>query len=183
MCRFEKKVLFWFWSCIFIPLYLLIILYFLYTIIQYILSVFSVLLPFFVSLVGSSFKNVYYSLLPLVAAMSLTTSVMCVFCRVPLCRSQPVAAPTISPPSCLWLATPGNSYTSLSWTTFLCLSSQSHSGNGLLKSQRANSIYWYTQSSYTKWFWKCGIVMHNRNLFFIFPLVFAPLTHTGTLMK
>ncbi len=67
--------------------------------------------------------------LSLVAPMILTSWVTCVSCRAPLRRSQPAAAQTISPPSYLSSTTPRNSFTSLSWTIFLCLSSQSHSGD------------------------------------------------------
>lgn len=51
-----------------------------------------------------------------------------VSCRVPLHKSQPAAALTISPPSCPSSATPRSLSTSPSWTTFLCHSSQSRSG-------------------------------------------------------
>lgn len=59
----------------------------------------------------------------------LTVCVVSVSCRVPLHRSPLADAQTTLPPSCLSLTMPRNSFSYPSWTTFLCLSSQSHSGD------------------------------------------------------
>lgn len=65
---------------------------------------------------------------PVLALLIIIASAVSVFCRAPLHKSQPVAALTICPLFCLSSTTLRDSFTSLSWTSFHCLSSQSHSG-------------------------------------------------------
>lgn len=81
----------------------------------------------------SSFDTALFLFLPPV--------LLSVSCRAPLRRSQPADAQTISPPSSQSSTTPRNIFTSLLWTIFPCLSSQSHSGDEPLKRTIYNYIY------------------------------------------